>query len=100
MKQLFSLILFITLIIVVACLIQESIVKQDTRYIHRWVSNRSDNVTHMERRLFEIGPYWVSKHRRIYCVLTQNHHEYWFRMGNIFTDDVEEKVSGSYNILQ
>lgn len=100
MKSIIAIILFLTTVIVFACLVQGCVVEKDRRDINSWVTSKGDSIVSIEQKYWSIGPYWVSKNRRIYQVFTSDKHEYWFRMGNFFRDDVEEKVAGGYNILQ
>jgi hypothetical protein len=55
----------------------------------------TDSVKNIEQRFAFHGPFYITKHRRIYRVETQRH-VYWFRYGGWFGTDIYREVDGNY----
>lgn len=73
----------------------------DKGNILKWHRERGQDVSNVERRLFFDGPYLISKNRRIYKVTTIKNEIFWWRCGNILSNDViEELPNGEYKTWQ
>ncbi len=89
-------------LILIACVIGISgcVRHFDEIEIKTWVSQQGETPQTITQPFWNHGPYWNVKGRRIYQVTSSTNREYWFRFGNFFGYDVEEKVGSQYRVLK
>jgi len=64
----------------------------DRNSIREYISEQGETVIDIDYRMTTMGsPFYIqTKNNRIYKVTTNNG-VYWFRKGNIFSDDIEKE---------
>lgn len=85
----FAIFVLIILVIVISAIILTYQENADKTYIQDWAVKNGYKVNFVERHFFDIGPFWYSKHTRIYRAELSNDKTFWFRF-NLFSTDIEE----------
>lgn len=89
--KIFLSIIAIFLVLIAVASIHGCTRDMDVKDIKAWHTERGDPAKSIEYCAFARGPYWIKEdHHRIYQVFTVNGHEYWWRCGNLLSDDVEQ----------
>jgi len=73
------LITILALLIFITCTISCSL-HRDKSYIRQWAADKHIKVKTCERRIFNTGPYYITRDFRIYWADTSEG-VYWFRFG-------------------